>query len=210
MSVSIDGKTERVSYLSRKGTEYVSAKELAIILSGNYFYNEDAAKLELKFDNYNVKFTGRTQFVILSNKSNNSQQIFQIPVSTLLFPGDVLIPIKYCIDYINLAYGKELLYNSQERHITVTKKNYDTPDFVKIDNTKTEAAPVKKSDSKFDIYGITIDEKSNGTLIRVSTSKVINRYSSSIQEGVLYLFLPPISIDNSIFNSIKPLGLIKK
>lgn len=212
MSVSIDGKIERVSYLSRKGTEYVSAKELALILSGNYFYNEDAAKLELKFDNYNVKFTGRTQFVILLNKTDNSQQIFQIPVSTLLLPGDVLVPIKYCIDYINLAYGKELVYNSQERHINVTKKTYDTPDFVKLDETKNEtiSTPAKKTDSKFDIYGITIDEKSNGTLIRVSTSKVINRYSSSIQEGVLYLFLPPISIDNNLFKNLKPTGLIKK
>lgn len=146
MSVSIDGKIERVSYLSRKGTEYVSAKELALILSGNYFYNEDAAKLELKFDNYNVKFTGRTQFVILLNKTDNSQQIFQIPVSTLLLPGDVLVPIKYCIDYINLAYGKELVYNSQERHINVTKKTYDTPDFVKLDETKNEtiSTPAKK------------------------------------------------------------------
>lgn len=212
MSVSVDGKTERVSYLSRRGTEFVSAKELALTLSGNYFYNEDAAKLELKFDNYKVKFTGRNQFVIIINRADDSYQIYQIPISTLLVQGDVLIPIKYCIDYINLAYGKELVYSGKDRHISVTKKNYDTASFLKSDDAskKTPEIPVKKTDSKFDIYGIDIDEKSNGTLIRVNTSRVITRYSSSIQNGVLYLFLPEISIDPSIFTRIKPSGLIKK
>ncbi|MBU2494136.1 MAG: N-acetylmuramoyl-L-alanine amidase [Bacteroidetes bacterium] len=212
MSVSVDGKTERVSYLSRRGTEYVSAKELAQVLSGNYYYNEDAAKLELKFDNYKIKFTGRNQFVIVINRTDNSYQIYQIPVSTLLVKGDVLIPINYCIDYINLAYGKELVYNSMERHITATKKIYDTASFLKIDPAavKPPEAPVKKTDSKFDIYGINIDEKSNGTLIRINTSRVITRYSSSIQNGVLFLFLPEISIDPAIFKNFKTAGLVKR
>ena len=212
MSVSINGKTERVSYLSRRGTEFVSAKELAQVLSGNYYYNEDAAKLELKFDNYKVKFTGRNQFVIVLSRADNSYQIFQIPISTLLVRGDVLVPIKYCIDYINLAYGKELIYNSKERHISVTDKNYDVSSFLKGEDVaiKPPPVPVKKADSDFDIYGINIDEKSNGTLIRVNTSRVITRYSSSIQNGVLYLFLPEISIDPAIFTNTKPAGLIKK
>ncbi|MDZ7764075.1 MAG: hypothetical protein U5K00_06560 [Melioribacteraceae bacterium] len=55
MSLVIDNKTEHISYLTRKGISYASAKELALALGGNYYYSDETSKLELKFSDYNFK-----------------------------------------------------------------------------------------------------------------------------------------------------------
>src|SRR4030043_1454985 len=73
ISVSVNGSTEYVPYLVRKGTTFVSARELAKLITENYYYNNEASKLELKFRSYNLKVTARNQFVVLISRTDNSQ-----------------------------------------------------------------------------------------------------------------------------------------
>ncbi len=212
LSISIDGTTERVSYLSRKGTDFVSAKELATILSGNYYYSKETAKLELKFDNYKIKVTGRTQYLVLIDRADNSQHVYQLPISTLLVRGDVLIPLVYCINYINLAFGKELVYNRQDKHLVVSDKvitDLAIKDDEPITPIKRPKTP-KKVDSNFDVYDLKIEEKSNGTLIRLNAQRQINKFSSSIQNNKLFIFLSGVSVDLNKINKAKPQGLVRK
>ncbi len=212
LSISVNGQTERISYLSRKGTDFVSAKELATVLSGNFYYSKESAKLELKFDSYKIKVTGRTQYLILIDRADNTQQIFQLPISTILVRGDVLIPLVYCIDYINIAFGKELVYNKREKHLVVSDK------IIKDLATKDEESRaitkkpkiLKRVDSAFDVYDLKIEEKSNGTLIRLNSQREINKFSSSIQNNKLFIFLSGVSVDLSAINKTKPNGLVRK
>ncbi|MGD8779182.1 MAG: N-acetylmuramoyl-L-alanine amidase [Ignavibacteria bacterium] len=212
LSISIDGQTERISYLSRKGTDFVSAKELATVLSGNFYYNKESAKLELKFDNYKIKVTGRTQYLILINRADNSQQIYQFPISTLLVRGDVLIPLIYCVDYISLAYGKELLYDKSSKHLTVSDKA--VKDIAVTDDTPgsiiKKPRVTREVDPDFDVYDLRIEEKSNGTLIRLNSQREINKFSSSIQNNKLFIFLSGVSVDLNKIRKAKPKGLVRK
>ena len=112
VSVSIDGQTKELSSITRRGSVYISAKELGQILSASPYYNSDAAKIELKFQDYNLKFTARNQFIILISKTSSAQQVYQLPISTLLIKDDVFIPLLYSLPYISFAYGKEINYDS--------------------------------------------------------------------------------------------------
>jgi hypothetical protein len=110
ISVSIDGKEEHLSYISRKGVSYISAIDLCKILGAGSYYNVDANKVDMKFRDFNLKVTGRNQFFVLTSRTNNSQQVYQIPISTLLMRDDVFMPIQYSLKYIMMAYGQEIIF----------------------------------------------------------------------------------------------------
>ncbi|WKZ69232.1 MAG: N-acetylmuramoyl-L-alanine amidase [Melioribacteraceae bacterium] len=219
LSLSVDGKTEHVSYITRKGISYASAKEIVLALGGNFYYSDETAKLELKFSEYNLKLTGRNQFVVLTNRSNNNQNVFQLPISTLLVQDDVMIPMIYVSKVLSLAYGKEINYDDGRKHISITEKSAPIIADIPIKDEKPVVSPkpepVKEKDtktvvaSKYDIYDMAIDEKSNGTMIRLKSQKNLKGYRSSIKNNTLYLFLTGTSVDPSI-TQVKPFGLVKK
>src|SRR3989339_436217 len=131
ISVQISGREETLSYVTKGGIDYASAKELSSLLSVTHFFNTEAAKIEIKFKNYVLKFTAKNQFVILNHKDDGAQSIFQIPISTLLINEGVFIPLIYCADYISLGYGKKILYDSRSKNLIVTEEPFAAESFVK-------------------------------------------------------------------------------
>lgn len=213
LTVSINGETKHVPYIVRKGTEFVSAKGLAQVLAQSYYYNNDAAKLELKFPNYKIKFTARNQFVIIIKRSDNSQRIFQIPISTMLVKNDVLIPLRYCVKFLTLAYEEEIRFDDRAKHIAVTGKRINSLAYLDdISEPGEYKTPVPKPvvNSAYDVYGVYINEKSNGTLIRINSKKPLHKYRSSINEGILYLFLTDVTVEPNLAQRVKSTGLVRK
>ena len=70
ISVTVGDEKLVLPYLVKNGITYVSAKEFSTILSGNYFYNPTAQKIEMKFENYIIKVTAKNQFLVISSKAN--------------------------------------------------------------------------------------------------------------------------------------------
>lgn len=211
ISVSNGAEKEVLPYLVKNGVTYVSTKELSKILSGNYFYNPSAQKIEMKFENYNLKVTAKNQFFVISSKSNYEQDVYQIPISTQLINDDIFIPIEYSLKYVEMAYQKKLLYDDKDKNLIVTSKPIDLFENIKpkIDSPPVSVAKKKIVDSKYDIYGIEVTEMTNGTLIRIETTKRINMFRSSVLDGKLFFFVSGASIDPNFENRFKPAGVVK-
>ncbi len=99
ISVQIDNEKKSISYLDKNGVDYISLNELADLISAGKYYNKDAEKLELKFEKFNVKFTAKNPFIVIQNKTDNSIESYQLPISTLLIKNDIFIPLVYTIQY---------------------------------------------------------------------------------------------------------------
>jgi len=211
ISVSKGSEKTHLSYIVRKGITYVSAKELSEILSGNYYYNPTAQKVEMKFSNYNLKITAKNQFFVLSSKNKHDKNIFQIPISTLLIRNDIFLPISYSLKYIELAYQKKIIYNEKEKNLIITESPANI--FTSLTSNKESADIVfhkkKGINSKYDIYGIEISEMTNGTLIRIKAKRKINMFRTSILEGKLFLFLSGVSVNPDLLQNFHPTGVVK-
>lgn len=198
------GKEEKtVSYILRRGTVYASSKDLASAVSGNYYYNSNADKVEIKFSKYALKLTARNQYLVIRNLNSGMQQVYQIPISTLLINRDVFVPLEYALPYFEKASGKEINFDNGRKHLAFTGN--------RIENV-SESTDVKKTidpNSPFDIQAISIEEKTNGTLIRLSTKRKIHKFSSSINENKLFVFLSGVRVPPEIIKSIKPQGLVR-
>ncbi len=210
ISVSLGDKTEHLSYISRKGLSFVSAKELATMLGGTYYFNEQAYKVEMKFTDYNIKVTARNQFIVITSRKEKTQSVFQIPISTMLINNDVFLPLSYCVTYISLAAGGELIFSEKDKHLTLSgdKMNLFTA-ITKNPELKT-IAPQGSADTGYDIYSMSIAEKTNGTLIRLGAKRPIHKYSSSIINDKLRLLFSGITVAPDLLDNFKPTGFVRK
>lgn len=220
LSVDNNGSESTLSYISRNGSAFVSGKEIASLLNANTFYNPEAAKLEIKFPDYTIKLTAKNQFVILSRRSDNTTSIYQLPVSTLLIGEDVFLPMTYCENYFSLAYGKKISFDNPSKSLSISSEPFSLEQFyVKIEkqieaevvkSPEVDKKPADKSaTSKYDLYQLSIEDKSNGTLIRLKTSRKLPIPRHSINNKTLFVFFPNVSVSPEILNGVKGAGLVK-
>ncbi len=217
ITAQVEGKETTLSFVLKNGIEYVSAKELGSLLGASKLYNSESSKIEIKFGEYSLKFTARNQFVVLTKKSDGTQSIFQLPLSTLLFNEDVFIPLMYCLDFFNLGYGKRLVYDSGIKNLKATDDEFSSEDFLTPKAAVTEKITpalqqpaTLKSNSKYDISAISVEDKSNGTLVRLKANRKIPIPRHSISNATLYIFLTGVTVQPDLINVVKPAGLIKK
>lgn len=191
--VTKDGMKNIPAYI-REGTLYFSLKDFADVVGVNYYYNEDAQKIEVKFDEYSIKASARNPFFVLNEKNGEKQLVVQLPTSTYLINKKVYVPLIYSLNAIGQAYGKELKYEAPNKIIIGKPKD-----------TTTETTV-----TKFNITGIILNEKANGTLITVKSNKRIPSYLSAFKNGVLTLTFRKVNVDAEKVKHIGSEGVVKK
>ena len=177
----------------REGTIYFSLKDFADVIGVNYYYNEDAQKIEVKFDNYFVKASARNPYLVLNEKNGGKQLIIQLPTSTYLINKKVYVPLKYSLKTLETAYGKELSYEAPNK-IVIGKHNDEIPE----------------TTGDFNITGFILDEKANGTLITIKSNKRIPSYHSAFKNGVLTLIFRKVIVDAGNVKYKGGEGVVKK
>ncbi|HCY75909.1 MAG TPA: hypothetical protein DHV28_08300 [Ignavibacteriales bacterium] len=177
----------------REGTIYFSLKDFADAVGVNYYYNEDAQKIEVKFDNYFVKASARNPYLVLNEKNGDKQLIIQLPTSTYLINKKVYVPLKYSLKTLAAAYGKELSFEAPNK--IVIGKNKDA---------------ITETPGAFNITGIILDEKANGTLITIKSNKRIPSYHSAFKNGVLTLIFRKVNVNVENVKYSGGTGVVKK
>jgi len=196
----ITGTGEKnIATYERKGVLFVSAVQLSDALGGGYFINSETAKVELKFPEYKIKYTGRNQFVIIIPRFEGEKKVFQLPISTLIGEGDVYLPLRYCLSHLEIATSKSITYSKENATLS-------------IGGFAPEQAPITRRsavNSDFDISGLAISAKANGTLISLKAKKNLGKLHFSIKDNVGYLFLYGLSVDPALASSVKVDGAVK-
>ena len=194
--------TKYIPVYDREGTIYISVKPFADAISAGYFYNPRTEKLELSFPDYTLNITAQNPFLILKKKRSDLTRIMQIPTSTYLLNHQVFIPLKYCFNTLQLASGMNLSFHAP--NTLIVKSNP-----VKNSNNDKNNFEENVSNTSYNISGISIQEKANGTLLRVSSNKRIYSYNSSFKEGILTIILRNVHADVSNIDNLHRQGLIQ-
>jgi N-acetylmuramoyl-L-alanine amidase len=192
-----DNVMKNIPAYVREGTVYFSLKDFADAVGVNYYYNEDTQKIEVKFDKYSVKASARNPFLVLNEKSSNNQLIIQLPTSTYLINKKVYVPLIYSLNTLGIAFGKELSFQGPNKII-----------IGKIKEEITKSAD--ETSNKFNITGIILNEKANGTLITIKSNKRIPSYLSAFKNNVLTLTFRKVNVDIDKVKFIGEEGVVKK
>ena len=199
------GVTKYVPVYDREGTIYIAVRPFADALSVNYFYDPTSEKIELNFSSFNLYITAKNPFIILDGKDLGKSHIYQLPTSTYLLKDELYIPLKYCLGILKEASGMEMKL-TYPAALTISKK-----EIVKIEPERREENVIQGSgpETNFDISGISLDQKANGTLVRVLSRKRIYSYNSNFKNGILTIILRRVHADINKIDMQNGEGLIK-
>ncbi len=186
--------TSSLPVYERQGIVYISINHFADATSTSYYINDETKKIELKYSKHNLKITGQNPFIILTSKDNVTENIYQVPTSTYIINNNIYIPLRYTIEILKKASGQDIVIENDKKLIIKGKPENEIP---------------VESSSKINITGLNIEQKANGTLIRLQTNKRIPSYYSSYKNGLLTIIFRKVNADVSKISSVAGKGLVQ-
>lgn len=169
--------TKYIPVYERQGTSYFSLIHFAEAISVNYYYNEETHKVELKFDGYNLKITAKNPYIVLTSRNNHKSETYQLPTSTYFIYDQIFVPLLYSINYLIKASGGNIVYEKPDK---IVFKGHVIPE---------------TSGTGLGITGISVEEKVNGTLVRVKSKKRIATYTSSYKNNILTIIFRNVNAE---------------
>lgn len=195
---------KKIPAYEREGIIYFSIQNFAEEASINYFFNALTGKIELKFADYLFKATPKSPYLIITKRSTGIPNVYQFPTSSYLIEGKLFIPLLYSIEPIEAAFGKKIQFEEPNKLI-ITGSVSLPPESREWYYNNADLPP-----SGYGIVGLTIQEKANGTLIRVHSKRRIPSYYSSYKDGILTIIFRKVNADIEETNRGNISGLINK
>jgi N-acetylmuramoyl-L-alanine amidase len=211
MVLTAGNKTYNIPVYIRQGTLYFSVKHFADALSVSSYYNSKTGKNELKFPLYNLKITSKNPYLVLTPADGNGEPfVYQLPTSSYVINGLVYIPAEYSIDALEEVSGLKITFNKPNK-MTVSGDLSKAEPPAEKENEKAEAdKSINPPKESINLSGISIEEKANGTLVRIKSNKKIRTYNSNYKNGVLTITLRNVIADVQKFNRTTKKGLVKE
>jgi N-acetylmuramoyl-L-alanine amidase len=185
-----DKGTKSVSAWMHEGILYVSISELAEALTINYFENESTGKVELKSNYFLLKSSPRNPFIVVTPRSSGTPKVYQLPTSTYFRGNETFIPLPFLLDPLEIIVERNLKFEKPNR--LIVGKQITSP----LDGKKwMYDIPDLPPTTGYDITGLSITEKVNGTIVRLHSKSIIPSYYSSFKDDELTIIFRKVNAD---------------
>ena len=181
-------RTSVIGAFERNGTVYGSLSDIASLFSLSLKRAEDAPKAEVSGTPYRVRFTGANPFVTFLDATNR-QTIYQLPHDVQYAAGTFFIPMAGFSPLFASMLGSQTRFDAESKTLTVI-------------------GPVPAG---HDIPAVELDQKSNGMLVRIRSTKRFTDYEAWLkQDGWLYVTIAGARADTASINAIPSRGLVRR
>jgi len=181
-------RTSVIGAFERKGTVYGSLSDIASVFSLSLKESDETQKAEIGGRPYRVKITGGNPFVIFLDAANR-QTIYQLPHDVQYAAGTFFIPMGGFSPLFSSMVGSQTRFDVESRTLTVI-------------------GPIS---SGFDITTVEAEQKTNGMLVRIRSTKRFTDYEAWLkQDGWLYVTIAGARADTAAINGLPSRGLIRR
>lgn len=142
-----------------KNIRFISVKDFANLFNSRTYFNDQNKKIVVYLDDKIIKITAFNPFILID------QKVYQLPVQTEFINGNIYIPLNYFIEIINHVAPNRISFNQRNDRLEVS-----TPAFSNINS-------------------IAVEEKANGTLISITTSKDFSESNLSLRSGHNWIYV---------------------
>ncbi|MFQ5638253.1 MAG: N-acetylmuramoyl-L-alanine amidase [bacterium] len=164
------------------GFRYIPLHDIADVFNAHTYYSSKVRKAVLYLGEERITVTAYNPFVIVGTETR------QMPINTKFDDGDILVPVKFFMPILRQVIG-------------TTNVN---------DDVLFERIPTLNPTEN--ILGVSVEEKANGTLIRVKTTQPFDKSSISTRTSRRWLYLDVLNgtLDKQTFQTVLQSGLVKK
>jgi N-acetylmuramoyl-L-alanine amidase len=182
--------------------QFVALGDLADFLDLRTFYSEKARKVILYVGGSELKVTAMNPFVQVDTR------MVQLPLETRYANGDILVPLQYFVDLVRPLYP-----NSWPEELNFSRPaKTNEPNPPPAVATTPAPAPADPKASTANISRILVEEKANGTLIRIQTTSPFNRRQVSTRVSRPWLYIDVVGgrIDTGAVRHTRPAGIVQR
>ena len=173
----------------RGGIVYGSITDLASIFGLGTYSNPGTEKFEIKQPPYRIKVTGGNPFIVVSDQANH-QSVIQLQENVLFAANAYFVPLASFVPVFDRVFSRVAAYDAATGELRIGA---------------AQTTPV------FDITTLSLEEKTNGMLIRIPSARRLDDMESWLKsDGWLYVTLADARADVSALDAIKPVGLVSR
>ncbi len=188
-----ENRSQQIDAMQR-GTTFASANDIADALRFGSRTIPETKQFEFQTKEYSVRLTADNPFVLINDVKNTASMV-QLPFETAMRGNEMFVPVESFVKLLDDVTSETFVYDRIKKEISVGV-------VTKISVSKS-----------FDISKVTVEQKSNGYLLRIASNKKITDYESwtkSVDDGTwLYVTLPDAKANLQALNSNKPGGVVK-
>jgi len=165
------------------GIVYCPAEEFGEMLEINVFSESEKKKVVLYMDGRQVKLTADNPYIMIDNN------VLQMVVEAREFDGRIYVPLSVFADILNRFLPGDYVYDERNRIFEIN------------------------SSGSVNLLGLSIEEKLNGTLIRISSSRDFNNkvvHWIDEETNILYVTIYEGVLDSASMAQTKSAGIVRR
>jgi N-acetylmuramoyl-L-alanine amidase len=180
-----------IAEFTRENVVYGSLNDLLKIFVLKNTFDEQTGRMEFRGHGLAVRMFPDNPFVVIT-AADSSSNIAQLPYRVLRENNAFYVPVQWFLPIFQNLIEDDIAYDADAHRITVGKS---------------------VEDSGFDVTGMKIEEKENGTEVRILSRKPLKDYESWLKpEGNdtwLYVTLSSTKVDTTALAATSPAGMIR-
>ena len=184
LSVKYKGDVFEVPLTEYHENLYFSFSDFVKAFSLPRAIEKEGSTIEADFAKAGVSVTVGDPYVIIVNKYDKISRTIQLPVSPISVESKIYLPLKYSVDVLRLAFGKEI-FLEDSLHMIISEKDI-------LENEEISKSASKKLETN--ITGVSVYEKSGGLNVRISGDQRIPSYRSYYQDGSFTIVLNNVKL----------------
>ncbi|MCE1189704.1 MAG: N-acetylmuramoyl-L-alanine amidase [Ignavibacteria bacterium] len=186
----------QVSYQGyvKSGIQYISIEDFAKNCNIGCSSNKKVHKTELKNASYILKFSGNNPFISVFNRIDSTISNFQLPVSTFLINDKIYVPFTYTAAYLRKYLQQGIDTSIQAGHTPVVP--------VKTLTEKKKALNENNAQLK-------VEEKVNGTLVRLNFPGKIGQPTTEYSSGKIIVTIKPGTQNWNLSSELKNESIVR-
>lgn len=168
-------------------TLFLSISSLSTFLGGGYFENTSLRKAEVKFEHGTVKFSAGNAFVVVTATHTRRNRVFQF--------------------HTPVIFAQNLYFANADNLVALLRSVADS-------TLSVVREPEIPRDTLYQVptvTGFSVEEKKNGTLVRIHLSDRVKDFNRTLQIGEwIYVTLPDAQCDTVAFDTSFAEGIVKR
>jgi len=186
-----DRQPIHVGSLDTLNINYVSANEFAQGLGFPSANNLEVQKFEFRLPNHRIKVTAGNPFLVITDLSNNTSSVFQLPRSTLHLGGSYYVPTDHFFRLLGFLWTGNIKYERTSRTVNLEASS---------------------SVTDFDITGLDIESRLNGTMLTIKSARPLGDFEHWLKnDGWLFVTVANAKADTlALKKMFKASGAIQR
>jgi N-acetylmuramoyl-L-alanine amidase len=183
-----NGDSTLIRSLDSAEVTYLSLTDFLRPLHLPGILNDSTGKIECLIASQLVRFTDKNPFVVITERPSNTSSVYQMPIRTIRRYQEYYVPASIFVMLFERIAGKRLLYDPELK--TLELRSFTSP---------------------YDIAGIEIEKKLNGTLITILANRKLGDIETWLKpDGWLFVTITGVTADTAALNKTKPSEAIRK